>query len=445
MADKALTESGLKALLTKHKIKDNGLQKALAAYDKLDDNAHDECLKGIAHVSKLAEALRKSKEVKGNDDVADYLDEVIDAASSEEKDLEKEKAAAAKADAAAQKKAQKKEEEEEEEDEDDDEEEDDEEEEGDYGERLLTAFKKLKTLNGKPLTFIVCDARPLPAIMVAKRISTKHKDELSEITGGSRKFSKKGSCYFAKDHYVLELPQAMPGLARKVQKAVKNHTGKKFKFSHGGETAGDEDEESENTPEQAEEQGGEGQSPEAQARKQGTARGGVGATPEQGQGAPKGKGNEKPEQEEEESEDDNEQEELEDRRRNFKKARAAWVRVKMQAEADLEKVKDGARMHYLADADQFPKVVKGCKDIDTILDNLDDELRDTLDEYAKTPVSNRAKLKTLSETASEVLDKYQKYVASDPILKAIDQKEFADVTVHAPITKALADLRRALA
>jgi peptidoglycan hydrolase-like protein with peptidoglycan-binding domain len=238
-----LTESGLKTVLSKHKIKDNGLQKALAAYAKLDDNAHDDCLSGIAQVSKLAEALKKSKEVKSNDDVTDYLDEVLAAASSEEKDVEKEKSAAAKADAANQKKAQKEEKDKEEEEaEEEGEDEEGEEEQGGYGERLMTAFKKLKTMNGKPFEFIVCDARPLPAIMVAKRVTPKHKEELTEISGGSRKFLKKGYCYFADDHYVLEMAQSVPGLARKVQKSIKNHCGKKLKFTHGGETAGDDDE-----------------------------------------------------------------------------------------------------------------------------------------------------------------------------------------------------------
>jgi hypothetical protein len=136
---------------------------------------------------------------------------------------------------------------------------------------------------------------------------------------------------------------------------------------------------------------------------------------------------------------------LEDRRREFKKARSAWVAVKTKAEEDLEKVKDGARMAYVADASQFPKVAKGCKDIDDILDNLDDNLRDTLDKYASTPLKDQAKLHTLAATATEILDRYVKYVESNPIMKAIDSKEFADVTVHAPIMKALGDLRKALA
>src|SRR5258708_4552966 len=116
MDAKLLTESGLKAILSKHKVKDNGLQKALAAYEKLDEDEDD-----------------KDK------------------------------------------------------DEDD---EDGEEEEGEYGDRLLTAFKKLKTLNGEPMDFIVCDARPLPAIMVARRVTSKHRKELTELTDGSKKFHR---------------------------------------------------------------------------------------------------------------------------------------------------------------------------------------------------------------------------------------------------------------
>jgi len=136
---------------------------------------------------------------------------------------------------------------------------------------------------------------------------------------------------------------------------------------------------------------------------------------------------------------------LEDRRREFKRARAQWVAVKLRAEQDLEKVKDGAHMAYMADASQFPKIVEGCKQIDAILDNLDDELRDTLDQYASTPLHNQKRLQDLAVTAAEILERYQRFVANDKMMQAIDHKEFADVTVHAPVTKALADLRKAFA
>jgi hypothetical protein len=136
---------------------------------------------------------------------------------------------------------------------------------------------------------------------------------------------------------------------------------------------------------------------------------------------------------------------VEDRRRELKKARAAWVAVKAKAEQDLEKVKDGARREYLADADQFPKVVAGCKSIDDILDNLDDELRDTLDQYVSTPVKNQSKLVSLAAEANEILERYLSFVAKNALMKAIDMKEFADVTIHAPVMKALKDLKKSLA
>jgi hypothetical protein len=136
---------------------------------------------------------------------------------------------------------------------------------------------------------------------------------------------------------------------------------------------------------------------------------------------------------------------LDDRRREFKRCRAQWVTVKKKAESDLELVKAGARKVYRADPEQFPKVVEGCKQIDSILDNLDDELRDTLDRYAATPLRAQAKLADLASTASEVLRRYQRYVDSDPVMRAIDAKEFADVVVHAPVSKALRDLLKALA
>jgi len=136
---------------------------------------------------------------------------------------------------------------------------------------------------------------------------------------------------------------------------------------------------------------------------------------------------------------------LEDRRRELKKARAAWVVVKTKAEADLEKVKEGARREYMADSDQFPKIVQGCKSIDDILDNLDDELRDRLDQYVSTPVKNQNKLVGLAAGANEILDRYLNFVANNSLMKAIDKKEFADVTIHAPVMKALKDLKKSLA
>lgn len=137
-------------------------------------------------------------------------------------------------------------------------------------------------------------------------------------------------------------------------------------------------------------------------------------------------------------------EELQSRRDDFKTARGEWVRVKNQVEVDLEKVKEGARQAYLDDPEQFPKIVKGCRDIDAILDHLDDELRDLLDAYAATPLKRQAQLLDLARQAVAVLDRYLEFVSANPVMKAIDLGEFADVRVHKPVLSALRGLRAAL-
>src|SRR2546429_5312762 len=116
MNAKALTESGWKGVVSKSKVKDNGLQRALASYEKLDEEKHDERIKAIGIVCQLANALTKVKDLA--EDAADYLEEVVDAAEAEKASITKEQAAAEKADAEAKKKEKAAEDENENEDED---------------------------------------------------------------------------------------------------------------------------------------------------------------------------------------------------------------------------------------------------------------------------------------------------------------------------------------
>jgi hypothetical protein len=121
MDSKLLTESGWKATALKFKVKDNGLQQALAAYEKLDDDEHADRLKAISAVSLQAGNLKKAKEVAAVPQVAKYLADLLSAAESDRKQIE---AAAAKASASKKAEAQEKQ--------DADKDEDEEEDNGDY-------------------------------------------------------------------------------------------------------------------------------------------------------------------------------------------------------------------------------------------------------------------------------------------------------------------------
>src|SRR5882724_8075140 len=149
MDPKLLMESGWKTLASKWKVKDNGLQRTLAAYENLEEKDYDERLKTITAISKLADALTKNDYVADVPVVSKYLDQVVDAADSEQREIAKEKAQAQKQQAGAalaQKKAD---------EEQSKEEQQEEQQEAKYEIKLLTALAKLKGSKGLAYEFLV--------------------------------------------------------------------------------------------------------------------------------------------------------------------------------------------------------------------------------------------------------------------------------------------------
>src|SRR5438128_1356717 len=97
MDAKLLAESGWKGMVAKYGVKDNGLQKALAAYEKCDGQEYEPRLKAIGTVSQLAAALKRAKEVPGNEDIADYLTDLAAAAEAKKREIAQAKVVAEKA------------------------------------------------------------------------------------------------------------------------------------------------------------------------------------------------------------------------------------------------------------------------------------------------------------------------------------------------------------
>ena len=102
MDSRLLTEDGWKDVLKKSPtLKDNGLQKALAAYENLDDKEHADRLKIMAVVKQLGSNLQKAKEVgalaaKDKTAVLNYLKQVVGAAEAEQREIAKAKVLAEK-------------------------------------------------------------------------------------------------------------------------------------------------------------------------------------------------------------------------------------------------------------------------------------------------------------------------------------------------------------
>lgn len=215
-----LTENDWKANSAKCKIKNVELQKALAAYDKLPDDEHDDLLETVAEIKALAAELKKSKEISSNPAAAKYVAEILSAADAEHREISKDKAEAEKSQA-KQPKA-------------DADDEDSEGKDSPLGKMLTLAMQQLKSNPDISYEFIYCDAKP-PAVMIAKKITPKHKELLTETTG-SKKFLHAGACRFEGGQLVFEPDKPASSLTPKLHECFKHHTGKKHNLRVAKET-----------------------------------------------------------------------------------------------------------------------------------------------------------------------------------------------------------------
>src|SRR5436190_23407139 len=104
MNAKLLTEQGWKTTVVRCKIKDNGLQRALASYENLEDHEHKDRLKAVSSLTLLAGNLKKTKEVSASPEVLKYLAELLAALQAEQREITKGQALAAKTEATNAKK-----------------------------------------------------------------------------------------------------------------------------------------------------------------------------------------------------------------------------------------------------------------------------------------------------------------------------------------------------
>jgi hypothetical protein len=260
-----LDSKAWRTLSTKFKIKDNGLEKALASFEKLGEEAHEESLKAVGVITQLASTLKKAREVVTVPPVVKHLGELISAAEAQKNDIIKRKAEAAKAEAQAEKdklaankaaelaKAQAEKAKaaeakaEAEEKKGDAAHEDKEPKDGkqNAGFKALTIsmLQKVKTARpDAPYQYLICEAKPFPFVLIAKQINASHKKMLEKLSGGSKRFLKPNDITFDEGHYCFASDKDIPGAARRIQGFFKNLTGRKFAIMFGTQKAADEDE-----------------------------------------------------------------------------------------------------------------------------------------------------------------------------------------------------------
>jgi hypothetical protein len=250
-----LNPASWKAVAVKFKIKDNGLERALASYDKLADDAHDECLKAIATVTQLANTLKRAKEVVTASEAVKYLNGLTSCADHEKSEVTKAQAAAQKAQEAADKakaasdkaqqaadkaKAAADKAEADAKKKDEGETEAQVQARGDYKDLLLSLIQKVKTAKDVVYKYIICDTKPHVGVMIARQIGPGHKAMLTKLTGG-KKFTKINDVTFENGHLVFAADDPFQGGARRIQESLTFFVGKKIPLIFGGEHAADDE------------------------------------------------------------------------------------------------------------------------------------------------------------------------------------------------------------
>jgi hypothetical protein len=124
------------------------------------------------------------------------------------------------------------------------------------------------------------------------------------------------------------------------------------------------------------------------------------------------------------------------------KSRLVWIATRQKVESDLAKLKSG--IIAACDGQDIEAALEdGFRShVEPVLGNLDDSLSGKLDEVNKaTDPAQRTKL--LGE-AKQILQRYQSYVASEPILAELDANPFVPLTIQKTLTATLSALSATL-
>ncbi|MGF1583163.1 MAG: hypothetical protein ACFCD0_27900 [Gemmataceae bacterium] len=197
MGQEHLTVSKWNNVKKKNDVKDTTVEKALKAFDeaekKKDD--YDSQLDALKKIEDVADKLKRSS--KDKKDVTKFLEAMVSEAQKRKKNVE------------TLKKANDKKTEEEDDD-------------GDVR-KLLGRVRNNGTK--RVLQFMICKKGDKKGVVLAKRITQKHRTELKKKVGDGGQFAR-GDCAFEDGKFAFIMKKAVSGMARTIKKALAVETGK---------------------------------------------------------------------------------------------------------------------------------------------------------------------------------------------------------------------------
>ena len=125
----------------------------------------------------------------------------------------------------------------------------------------------------------------------------------------------------------------------------------------------------------------------------------------------------------------------------FQKLRLMWEQSRKTMRSEIGKLRDGI-LAQSSDEDNYSEIQTGVSRLDEILSVLDDRLSDELDELY-TSEDQTARRALMSKARKTVIE-YATFVASDPLMRAIDANPFTPVQVASTAVASLQSLQAEL-
>lgn len=436
---KSLGESGWKEILSKNKgLKDNGLQKALAELNKsIDAEDFDASLKGLDVAVKLAGQLKKSKEVSAVAAAAKHVAEVIDAAETAIREVNKAKAEAekkAKADAAAQAKKKEKEDEKDSKGGDDDEEE---------SSDLLTTklIPLLRTVKGKGEkmhALLATTGKQVVVLLSRKPISPARRKLLKDELGGAGGIKYiPGMCIREHGKVTFVLEKQVSGMRKLIEAALYEQTNQRTKVkcrTEDGEY--DEEDAEEDTEDEDDSEGDDAEQDgdEEQGDDTGQARKADAETDHEADSGKAAGGAAQPAA----------TVAVKTAPQELVRAPLLWDSTRKLMQKNIESLKSAVQTQ-LADegADFIAQINDQMKQLDRILGRLDERLSESLTNAANA--QDEGERRAELGIAKAILADYIRYVGSEPLIAHLDANPFGVKTdLKVMLTASLTKLARTI-
>ena len=129
----------------------------------------------------------------------------------------------------------------------------------------------------------------------------------------------------------------------------------------------------------------------------------------------------------------------------FAAARGTWIKVKDQAVANIHAIRDAMVAEYKDAAEVKENLARGVKELDEVAAKFNEELKLKFDAFTADPPPPPDAREGIKRETLALIGAYRQEIEGNSIYEDLDQREFAQVLVKAPLLKALAGMAKDLA